>query len=50
MHARAAAAGWQYLHAHEPSQKYKEGRVILEKAKLAKADGWASDAAAVASV
>ena len=29
--------GWQYLEAFEESQKYKEGRVILEVAKLRKA-------------
>lgn len=32
--------GWQYLEAFEESQKYKEGRVILELAKLRKAK-WA---------
>jgi len=23
--------GWTYVHAHEPTQKYKEGKFILEK-------------------
>lgn len=31
-----AGLGWQYLEAFEESQKYKEGKVILEKAKMAK--------------
>ena len=26
--------GWKYVEAFEPSQKYKEGRFIVEKAKL----------------
>ncbi|CAH7686958.1 Yippee/Mis18 [Phakopsora pachyrhizi] len=26
--------GWKYERAYEPSQKYKEGKVILEKALL----------------
>eukprot|EP00759_Apiculatamorpha_spiralis_P011436 PhF_6_TR18878/c8_g1_i1/m.27481 len=26
--------GWKYEHAHEPSQKYKEGKYILEKQKI----------------
>ena len=26
--------GWKYLKAHEPSQKYKEGKFILEKVYL----------------
>jgi hypothetical protein len=29
-----AAVGWQYLCCYEASQQYKEGHVILEKAKL----------------
>ena len=33
------SVGWQYLETAEESQRYKIGRVILEKAKLAK-DGW----------
>lgn len=32
----ATPVGWQYLEAFEESQKYKEGRVILERAKLIK--------------
>ncbi|MDC1215424.1 yippee family protein [bacterium] len=30
--------GWRYEHAFEPSQKYKEGKFILERAKV-KRDG-----------
>ncbi|CAG9462049.1 unnamed protein product [Pedinophyceae sp. YPF-701] len=29
--------GWRYLKAHEESQQYKEGKVILERAKIADA-------------
>ncbi len=29
--ACSAVIGWKYLKAYEPSQKYKEGRFILEK-------------------
>lgn len=32
--------GWKYEHASEESQKYKEGKFILEKAKLAKYMDW----------
>lgn len=28
--------GWKYLKAYEPSQKYKEGKVVLEKYKIVK--------------
>ncbi|KAI8394262.1 uncharacterized protein BYT42DRAFT_553897 [Radiomyces spectabilis] len=28
--------GWKYLHAFEESQKYKEGRCIVEKARISK--------------
>lgn len=28
--------GWKYLEAFDESQKYKEGRIILEKARLTK--------------
>ncbi len=31
-----AGAGWTYHVAHEPSQRYKEGKIILEKAKIRK--------------
>eukprot|EP00389_Voromonas_pontica_P001000 GDKH01001492.1.p2 GENE.GDKH01001492.1~~GDKH01001492.1.p2 ORF type:complete len:118 (-),score=5.84 GDKH01001492.1:683-1036(-) len=31
--------GWKYLKAFEPDQKYKEGKVILEKARMYKEDG-----------
>ncbi|KAL8141551.1 hypothetical protein V2J09_014583 [Rumex salicifolius] len=30
--------GWKYERAYEPSQKYKEGKFIFEKAKIAKED------------
>ncbi|CAO1627524.1 unnamed protein product [Sympodiomycopsis kandeliae] len=32
--------GWTYLKAWEPSQKYKEGRFIMESAMLHKANNW----------
>lgn len=28
--------GWKYLHAYEPSQRYKEGRHVLEMYKITK--------------
>lgn len=31
--------GWKYLRAYEESQKYKEGKIILEKFKIIK-DSW----------
>ncbi|KAK8366821.1 hypothetical protein V6Z11_A02G143000 [Gossypium hirsutum] len=31
--------GWKYERAYEASQKYKEGKFILEKAKIAK-ENW----------
>eukprot|EP00245_Coleochaete_scutata_P008530 TRINITY_DN2620_c0_g3_i1.p1 TRINITY_DN2620_c0_g3~~TRINITY_DN2620_c0_g3_i1.p1 ORF type:complete len:112 (+),score=16.85 TRINITY_DN2620_c0_g3_i1:160-495(+) len=31
--------GWKYEKAYEEAQKYKEGKFILEKAKVMK-DGW----------
>eukprot|EP01018_Ginkgo_biloba_P020641 Gb_15946 [translate_table: standard] len=31
--------GWKYETAHEKSQKYKEGKFILERAKLIDGDG-----------
>ncbi len=41
--ACASVLGWRYIQAFEESQRYKEGRVILEKAKItlvgAHADG-----------
>ena len=33
-----ALVGWKYERAFEESQKYKEGKYILEKTKMAKAD------------
>ncbi|KAJ7533506.1 hypothetical protein O6H91_13G052400 [Diphasiastrum complanatum] len=30
--------GWKYERAYEASQKYKEGKYILEKAKVMKED------------
>lgn len=35
--------GWKYEVAHEPSQKYKEGKFILERLKVVGADGTGSD-------
>ncbi|BDA48112.1 Protein yippee-like 4 [Coccomyxa sp. Obi] len=32
--------GWKYERAFEESQKYKEGKYILEKAKLMKEGNW----------
>eukprot|EP00252_Welwitschia_mirabilis_P027374 TRINITY_DN9378_c0_g1_i2.p1 TRINITY_DN9378_c0_g1~~TRINITY_DN9378_c0_g1_i2.p1 ORF type:complete len:131 (-),score=29.58 TRINITY_DN9378_c0_g1_i2:137-529(-) len=31
--------GWKYEFAHEKNQKYKEGKFILERAKLISGDG-----------
>ncbi|TIA72248.1 hypothetical protein E3P91_02092 [Wallemia ichthyophaga] len=31
--------GWKYLYAYDESQKYKEGKYILEKARIVKVDG-----------
>lgn len=31
--------GWKYERAYEPSQKYKEGKFILEKSKIVK-ENW----------
>jgi hypothetical protein len=33
--------GWKYEIAYEESQKYKEGKFIIEKAKLKRATNWA---------
>ncbi|PAA84567.1 hypothetical protein BOX15_Mlig003605g1, partial [Macrostomum lignano] len=35
--------GWKYEHAFESSQKYKEGKFIIELAHLIKDNGWDSD-------
>eukprot|EP00741_Cyanophora_paradoxa_P011144 tig00020553_g10765.t1 len=32
--------GWKYEEAFEESQKYKEGKFIIEKAKMQKEPGW----------
>lgn len=32
--------GWKYLEAKEESQRYKEGRVLLEKIRLQKKGDW----------
>ncbi|KAL2893319.1 hypothetical protein RDABS01_009228 [Bienertia sinuspersici] len=32
--------GWKYLKAYETSQKYKEGKVVLEKFKIVKDDNF----------
>ncbi|VDD83287.1 unnamed protein product [Mesocestoides corti] len=32
--------GWKYEQAFEPSQKYKEGKYIIELAHLIKDNGW----------
>ncbi|KAH8287146.1 hypothetical protein KR054_003830 [Drosophila jambulina] len=40
-----AKLGWMYEFATEESQKYKEGRVILEYALVTEAEGFQSEAA-----
>mmetsp|Transcript_12678 Transcript_12678/g.17326 ORF Transcript_12678/g.17326 Transcript_12678/m.17326 type:complete len:113 (+) Transcript_12678:160-498(+) len=35
-----AVLGWKYEHAFEESQKYKEGKFIVEKAKMMKEGSW----------
>lgn len=35
-----ADAGWKYEHAFESSQKYKEGKFIIELAHMIKENGW----------
>jgi hypothetical protein len=32
--------GWKYEHAFESSQKYKEGKYIIELAHMIKENGW----------
>ncbi|XP_014808481.1 PREDICTED: protein yippee-like 2 [Calidris pugnax] len=32
--------GWKYEHAFESSQKYKEGKYIIELAHMIKDNGW----------
>lgn len=32
--------GWKYEHAYETSQKYKEGKYIIELAHMIKENGW----------
>uniref|UniRef100_A0A7S3GDB4 Protein yippee-like n=1 Tax=Palpitomonas bilix TaxID=652834 RepID=A0A7S3GDB4_9EUKA len=32
--------GWKYIEAMEESQKYKEGKYVLEKAKMLKEKDW----------
>ncbi|CAG9464898.1 unnamed protein product [Pedinophyceae sp. YPF-701] len=32
--------GWRYEMAYDPSQKYKEGKFILEKTKIMKEGSW----------
>lgn len=32
--------GWKYEHAYESSQKYKEGKYIIELAHMIKENGW----------
>lgn len=32
--------GWKYEHAYESSQKYKEGKFIIELAHMIKENGW----------
>ncbi|CAH0390470.1 unnamed protein product [Bemisia tabaci] len=35
--------GWKYEHAFESSQKYKEGKYIIELAHMIKENGWDSE-------
>lgn len=35
--------GWKYEHAFESSQKYKEGKFIIELAHMIKENGWEKD-------
>lgn len=35
--------GWKYLRALEKPQKYKEGKYIVEKAKVSKDFNWEND-------
>ncbi|CAI4228839.1 unnamed protein product [Auanema sp. JU1783] len=35
--------GWKYEHAFESSQKYKEGKFIIELAHMVKDNGWDED-------
>ncbi|ONI24593.1 hypothetical protein PRUPE_2G248800 [Prunus persica] len=44
--------GWKYETAHEKSQKYKEGKSVLERVKMSGPDGsnyWVSHEAQVGS-
>ncbi|KZO91108.1 yippee-domain-containing protein [Calocera viscosa TUFC12733] len=34
------SVGWTYLKAYETSQKYKEGKFIIEKEKIVKDNAW----------
>ncbi|PWN32747.1 yippee-like protein, partial [Meira miltonrushii] len=34
------SVGWSYLRAFEASQRYKEGKFILERASLHKSNNW----------
>lgn len=35
--------GWKYEHAFESSQKYKEGKYIIELAHMIKENGWGAN-------
>ncbi|KDQ21711.1 hypothetical protein BOTBODRAFT_26141 [Botryobasidium botryosum FD-172 SS1] len=35
--------GWTYLKAHESSQKYKEGKYIIETERIIKENAWSLD-------
>ena len=37
---RLCVMGWKYETAHEQSQKYKEGKFIVEKAMVLHEGGW----------
>jgi hypothetical protein len=38
--ARPCPRGWKYEMAYEESQKYKEGKFIVEKAMVMHEGGW----------
>jgi len=38
-----SSLGWTYLRAFDSTQKYKEGKHILERDKIIKENRWASD-------
>ncbi|KAG8931327.1 hypothetical protein FRC02_002875 [Tulasnella sp. 418] len=37
------SVGWTYLKAHEASQRYKEGKFIIEKERVVRDNNWSVD-------